>query len=175
MKPARAGVGGGPDQVADALEPEHRVVDEERNRVHAVRRVRRAGGDERRHRPGFGDAFLENLAVGGFLVIEEHVHVDRLVHLADVRVDADLPEQRLHAEGARFVGHDRHDEVAEVLVAQQLRQQPHEHHRGRGLAALGALVKLLEQLVRHAGERLSTAPCGWAGIRRAPGAARACT
>ena len=48
QEPARARVGRGPDQVADALHPEHRVVDEERNRVHAVRGIGAAGGDERR-------------------------------------------------------------------------------------------------------------------------------
>ena len=87
-KPARAHVRRGPDEVADALEAEHRVVDEERNRVDAVRRVRRARGDERRHRSGFGDPFLENLAVLRFVVIEQHVAVDRLVELADARIDA---------------------------------------------------------------------------------------
>ena len=105
----RARVGSGPDQVADALEAEHRVVDEEWDGVDAVGGVGGARGDERRHRAGFGDPFLENLPVGCFLVVQEHVHVDRLVELTDVRVDADLPEQRLHPEGARFVGHDRHD------------------------------------------------------------------
>ena len=65
-----ARVGGGPDQVADPLEAEHRVVDEERNHVDAVRGVGGAGGDERRHRAGFGDAFFENLAVLRFLVVE---------------------------------------------------------------------------------------------------------
>ena len=39
QEPARARVGGRPDQVADALHAEHRVVDEERNRVDAVGRV----------------------------------------------------------------------------------------------------------------------------------------
>ena len=58
-----------------------------------------------------------------------------------VRVDADLPEQRLHAEGARLVRHDRHDQLADLLVAQQLRQHPHEHHRRRRLAPLGARVR----------------------------------
>ena len=45
--------------------------------------------------------------------------------------------------------------LAELLVAQQLRQQPHEHHRRRRLAAFGALVELLEELARHACERLA--------------------
>ena len=43
-----------------------------------------------------------------------------------------------------------------LLVAQQLRQQPHEHHRRRRLAAVGALVELLEQLGAATGvERLA--------------------
>jgi hypothetical protein len=95
--------------------------------------------------------FLENLAVGRFLVIEQRIHVDRLVGLADVRVDADGAEQRLHAEGARFVGDDRDDQPPELLVAQHLRQQPHEHHRRRRLAPLGALVELLEELAGTGG------------------------
>ena len=77
-----AHVGGGPDQVADPLEAEHRVVDVERNRVDAVGRVRRAGGDERRHRSRLGDALLEDLPVLGFLVVEQLIAVDRLVELA---------------------------------------------------------------------------------------------
>ena len=136
---AAARIGGGPDEVADALEAEHRVEDEERNRVDAVRRVRRAGGDPRRNRSGLGDAFFENLPVLRFLVVEQRRHVDRLVELADARVDADRAEERLHAERPRFVRHDRHDELADLLVAQQLRQHLHEHHRRRGLAAVGAL------------------------------------
>ena len=119
--------------------------------LHAVGGVGGAGGDERRHRPGLGDAFFENLAVGRLLVVEQRVHVDRLVELAGVRVDADLAEERLHAEGARFVGHDRHDQLADLLVAQQLRQQPHEHHRRRGLAVLGALRGTLRTISARRG------------------------
>ena len=91
--------------------------------VHAVRGVGGAGGDERRHRAGLGDALFENLAVLRFAVVEQRVRVDRLVELADVRIDADLAEQRVHAERARLVGDDRHDALADLLVAQQLRQQ----------------------------------------------------
>ena len=63
-----------------------------------------------------------------------------------MRVDADLAEQRLHAEGARLVGDDRHDELADLLVLQQLRQHPDERHRRRDLAAFAALVELGEEL-----------------------------
>ena len=39
-----------PDQIADALEAEHRVVNVKRDHVDAEMRVSRARGDERRHR-----------------------------------------------------------------------------------------------------------------------------
>ena len=68
-----AHVGGGPDQVADALEAEHRVVDVERDHRHAVVGVGGARGDERRHRAGFGDALFENLAVLGLAVVGSSV------------------------------------------------------------------------------------------------------
>jgi hypothetical protein len=76
-----------------------------------VRGVGGAGGDERAHRAGLGDALLEDLTVVALLVVEQVVAVDGLVELAHRRVDADLPEERLHAEGAGLVGHDRHDQV----------------------------------------------------------------
>ena len=59
----------GPHQVADALEAEHRVVNEERNHVDSMRRIRRAGGDERRHRARLGDPLFEQLAVFGFAIV----------------------------------------------------------------------------------------------------------
>jgi hypothetical protein len=42
-----------------------------------------------------------------------------LVELADGRVDADLAEEVRHAEGARLVGDDRHDALAERASLQQ--------------------------------------------------------
>ncbi len=66
-----AHVGGGPDEIGDALKAEHRVVDEKRNGVNAVRGVRGASGDERCHGAGLGNAFFEDLAVVGFLVVHQ--------------------------------------------------------------------------------------------------------
>ena len=169
-----AHVGAGPDQVADALEAEHRIEDEERDHVEAVRRVGGACRDERRHRSGFVDALFENLPVFRFLVIQQRVAVDRLVELAGVRVDADLAEQRFHAEGARFVRHDRHHELADLLVAQQLRQHPHEHHRRRRLAVGGALVEFLEGVAELGGDRRDA--CTWRfGTGPFNAARRSCT
>ena len=39
-----------PDQIPDALEAEHRIVNEERYHIYAVRSVGGTGCDERRHR-----------------------------------------------------------------------------------------------------------------------------
>ena len=119
-KPRRAHVGSGPDQVSDSLEAEHRVINKKRDRVDPVIGIGSSGGDKRAHRASFGDSFLENLPVFGFLVIKERVHVHRLVELADAGINADLAEQRLHAEGPRFVGNDRHDQLADFRIAQQL-------------------------------------------------------
>ena len=131
-----AGIGGLPDEVADTLEPEHRIERVERHDRHAAGGVGRAGSDEAGRRPGLGDALLEDLAVGGFGVAEQHLVIDRLVLLALRGVDLQLAEQRVHAERACFVGDDRHDAVAELLVAGQAAQQAGEAHRGAdGLSA----------------------------------------
>src|SRR5690625_1602469 len=135
-----------PDEVADPLEAEHRVVRVKRNGVHAVVGVGGAGSDERGSCSGFRDAFLEDLPVGGFLVVEEVFPVDGFVQLTRVRVDADLPEQGFHAEGARLVGNYRHDELAPAVVPQELAEERHVNHRGGHFPFAGTGVKLLEHV-----------------------------
>ncbi len=82
--------------------------------------IGRACRDERAHRSGFSDAFFQNLPILGFFVIEQRVHVDGFVILADAGIDSDLPEQGFHTKCAGFVGDDGHDELAEFGIAQQL-------------------------------------------------------
>ena len=106
-----------PEQIADALRAEHRVVNVKRNHRHAVRGVARARRDERRHRTGLGDAFFENLAVLRFVIIKQRFAVHRLVKLALGRINADVLEQRVQAERARLVGNDRHDVPADAPCA----------------------------------------------------------
>ncbi|KAG1433971.1 hypothetical protein G6F57_021818 [Rhizopus arrhizus] len=67
---ARALVGGRPDQVADALEAEHRVIDIERQHRQAVDRIAGAGRGPGRDRTRLGDAFLQDLAVARFAVVQ---------------------------------------------------------------------------------------------------------
>ena len=152
-EPLAAHVAGGPDEVADALETEHRVIDEERHHVDAVGGVRGSRRDERCHRPRLGDPFFEHLPVDRLLVIEERLLVDRFVELSDTRVDADLSKQRLHAEGARFVGNDRHHVLADLLVLEERREHLHERHGGGDFAVAAARVHVLEYRLRRRVER----------------------
>ena len=141
---ARAHVTGGVAKVPHALEAEHRVEDVERDHLHGVRRVRRGGGHPVAHAAGLVDAFLQDLPVLVFLVEHQLVVVLRRVELALLVPDAKLPEHALHAEGARFVRHDRHDVLADVLVADQQLQDLDEGHRCRDFAVIGALEEALE-------------------------------
>ena len=54
------------------------------------------------------------------LVGQHQFGVDRGVELAVAVVDLQRREARVHAEGARLVGDDRHDPLADLLVAQQV-------------------------------------------------------
>ena len=69
-EPARAAVARRPHQVPDPLIAEHGVVDVERHHLHVVRRVRRAGGDERGDGARLGDSLLQDLPV--LVLLVEH-------------------------------------------------------------------------------------------------------
>ena len=155
---ARAHVAGGPGEVADALEAEHRVEDVEGDHLHAVRRVRRRRGDPVAHAPGLVDALLQDLPVLALAVEHQLVGVLRRVELPLLVPDAELAEHPLHAERARLVRHDRHDVLADGLVADQHLQHLHEGHRRRDLALVGALGQALERGERRHGHRLDPLP-----------------
>ena len=157
---ARALVGGGPGKVADALQAEHRVEDVERHRDLVRMAVRRRRRDPGANRARLVDALLEDLALLVLAVVHHLVLVHRLVLLALRREDAELAEHAFHAEGARLVRNDRHDALAQFLVAHQRGEDPHERHGGRDLAALArALEHLLERRERrHRRRRRRLAP-----------------
>ena len=148
---AAALVGGGPDQVAHALEAEHRVVDVEGQHRQPVRAVAGGRGRPAGQRAGFGDALLQDLAVDAFAVAHQAGRVLGLVGLALWCVDAHLAEQAGHAEGACLVGDDGHHARAQRGQLQQVGQQPHEGHRGAHLLALGLQREGAE--VGHGGHR----------------------
>src|SRR5260370_27318732 len=90
---SRAHIGRGPDEIRDALESEHRVVDEERNRVDAVRGIRGSRGNKRSHRAGFRDALFEDLAVFRFFVLQKRIYVASLLLLADAGINTGRSEK----------------------------------------------------------------------------------
>ena len=118
----------------------------------AVGGIRGPGRLEAGHRARLGDALLEDLAVGRLAVRQHEIGVDRLVALPEGGVDADLLEQRVHAERARLVGDDRDDARPELLVADQVAQDPREDHGRRDLG-LAAGRELLVDLGCGRGQR----------------------
>ena len=141
-----AGIGEGPDHVADTLEAKHRVVHIERNRGHAVIGPGGAGRGEGGHGARFGNAFLQDLAVLLFAVVEQHVVIVRLVLLPFAGVDSDLANRRFQSEGPGLIGHDGHDQLADLRVFQQVAQDADKPHGGGNFPSLGAGGPLTELL-----------------------------
>ena len=112
-----------------------------------MRGVAGARGRQSGCRTGFVDAHVQQLAVGRFLVGQEEVTVDRNVVLAVRVVDLLRGEEGVHAEGAGFVRNDRHDALAELLVAHEVLEDADKRH-GRGDFLLaGAAHARFEDLV----------------------------
>ena len=103
--------------------------------------IRRRGCLKRSHGARFGDPFLQNLTVLRLAIAQHKIRVDRLVPLAERRVDADLFEERIEAEGAGLVGDDWHDSLAQLRVPDEVAEEPPEGHRrtDRHLRAQGEL------------------------------------
>ncbi|MNY25311.1 hypothetical protein D3C86_1590860 [compost metagenome] len=126
-----------PDQIANALEAEHRVIDVERQHRQAMHRIAGRGGHPRTDGAGLADALFENLAIEGFAITEDRTDVLRFIALPHAGIDADLLEQAGHAEGPRLIRHDRHDSRPQRLVPQQTAEHPHEGHGGGHFLAFG--------------------------------------
>ena len=138
-------VGRGPEAVARALEAEHRIEDVERNHRFAMRGVRRPDRSERSGRSGLVDALVEDLPLRALLVSEHQLSVDRGVELPVAVVDLESREPGVHAECARLVGDDRHDALADLLVAQQFFEDAHQCHRRRDLLLARPLCRRLDR------------------------------
>ena len=125
-----------PAQVADTLEPEHGVVNVERDHRQVVGAVRRC-----RRQPGcacaqFVDPFLQDLTFFVFFVVSNLLTVLRGVLLAVRAVDTNLTEQAFHTKGTRFIGDDRHEAVFDGLVLQHHVQGTNERDSGRNFFVL---------------------------------------
>ena len=143
QEPTGSLVGRRPDEVGHALEAEHRVERVEGHGGVKVGGVGRRGGDEGGGGTGFVDPFLKELALRRFLVLHQHVVVDRFVQLALGMIDAKLSEQRVHTKGSGFVGNDGDDALTEGLVLHERSKHAHKGHCGGDFhGALGAFVKL---------------------------------
>src|SRR5690606_26409748 len=150
-----AAVASGPGQVANTLEAEHRIEDVERQHRLVIGAVGGGSSNPAGHGAGFVDAFLEYLPLL-VLAIEHHlVLVHRLIQLTHGRVDAQLTEHAFHTEGTGFVGYDRNDAGAQLLVLYQLRQNAHEGHGGGDFALAGAVQNGLEGVQRRNRDRLA--------------------
>ena len=154
-------------KIADALEPEHRVEDEERDHLLAVRRVRRRRGHPRRHRARFVDAFLQDLARLVLAVPHQLIGVLRTVELPERLIHADLAEHPFHAERAGFVGDDRHQARADDLVANQRAERAQVGHRGRDLAFAAVFEQRLERVELGHRQRLLDVAAAHRRCRRA--------
>ncbi len=147
-EPAHLHISSRPDQVTDSLEAKHGVIDEKRNQVFPNRCVGISSSNKRRHGPRFGDAFFEDLAILGFVVIQKRRAVDRFIELTFGGVDANLAEQGVHAEGARFIRYDWYDPGSDLLITQQAAEKTNETHGSRHLKLPGPFCEFLEQLGR---------------------------
>ena len=140
QKAPRLAVAGRPGQIADALEAEHGIKDIKRHH-----RVVAGAVGGRGRKPGaqgadLVDALLQNLSLDVFFVKHDLIGVVGRVALTHRRVDAQLTEHTLHAEGARLIGHDGHHALTDRLVLGKRRQNTHKGHGGGNpplAAALG--------------------------------------
>ena len=146
QEPPGLQVSAGPDEITDALETEHRVVDIERNRWHVMVAVRGAGSQPGTKRPGLVDSFLKNLAFLVFAVIHQLVGILRRVQLPFRRIDSNLAEHALHAKCSGLVRHDGHNVLANTFVANQRCKDSNECHCGRCFALPSAFQLSLERL-----------------------------
>ena len=85
----------------------------------------------------------------------------RFVQLTDRGINANLPEQGLHAEGARLIGNDGHHPCTELRLLQQLSQELHKGGGGGLLAPGTALEQLRERRQCRHGQRRGIAASCW--------------
>ena len=136
-----------PHLVARSLKTKHRIQNVNRNHRLALCCVRSSRCDKGRHRTGFVDTGVNDLAGNAFLVGEELLAVYRGVVVSGRVVDLGGWEVRVHPESSGFVRNDRDKPGTPVFVAQQVFEQSCEGHGGRNSLLATALFAQLEVLV----------------------------
>src|SRR4029079_17892810 len=101
-------------------------------------------------------ALVQDLPLLALLVRQQQLAVDRVVPLPERRVDLRRREERVHAEGPRLVGDDRHETRPEILVLHEVLEQPDERHRRRDLLLARSLAQVVVRRIRGQGEWLRT-------------------
>jgi hypothetical protein len=88
--------------------------------------------------------------------------------LPDRGVDAELAKERLQAEGAGLVGDNRHDQLADLGVAQQLDEDAAERLRGGDVGGAGGGTQELLEIVQagHGQGRGGDLPLGVEAAQR---------
>src|SRR5690606_29178650 len=104
QKASRPLVGSSPDQVANTLKTEHRVINIEGQHGKIMDRITGARCHPRADGTRLVDALLKNLPVPGLVVAEDGADIFRLIALPHAGVDTKLLEQVGHTKSPRFVG-----------------------------------------------------------------------
>ena len=119
-----------PAQVTDTLEPEHGVVDVERNHRQIVGAVRGRSSQPGCASTQFVDTFLQDLTFLVFFIVSNLLTVLRGVLLTVRAVDTDLTEQTFHTESTCFISDDRNQTIFDRLVLQHHVQGTNESDSG---------------------------------------------
>ena len=146
---ASAHVASRPRQIANTLEAEHRVVNKERYGCNAVVGIGSRGGNPVCHAARFVNAFLQDLAGLVFLVEHQLFGILRGVELAHLGENTELAEQAFHTKGARFVRHDRHNQLADIFVFYQNAEHAHKRHGGGNFACFGTFEQYFKRRKRR--------------------------
>ncbi len=156
QKPPGAAVAGLPDLITDPLEAEHRIEGVKRYGLDTVVGIGGSCSDKTRHRPRFTQTFFKNCTGLLFVIVEQAALINRIVKLPGMAVDSSLAKQGFHAKGARLVGDDRHDQLADFRITHQFGQKMYISHGCRQLALAGAGKIFTKQLIGLTGHRLTT-------------------
>ena len=119
-----------PHGIAGALKTKHGIEDINGNHGFTMGGVARSHRGKGGKRTGFVDAGVQNLAFNTFLIGQKLFAIHRGVGLSVGVINLGCGEVGVHSERSRFVRNDRNETVAEILVLEQVLEQPGKAHGG---------------------------------------------